>query len=534
MGIFPQRKRFLVLGAILFLGFLVRIIYFLQLKSSPFFYYVSNKLEPQIYYEWAGQIAQGDWLGKSVFPGMPLYAYFLATIFVVFGKKIAAALFIQLLLSCANTLLVFLIAKRLFSERVAFLAGTIAALYLPFLFNDLMLASSVLVTTLNYLALYLLIVFEKKNTLKLLIYAGIVLGFATLARANTLLFLPCVIIWLFIAFRNYSLSKRSLFALCLSLCMFIVILPVTIRNYTVTKEKIFIAPYGGVNFYIGNNPGATGLFSVPNGMRSDSLGMLEDFHKTAEGITGEKMTLAQSSSFWTKNTLGLIRIEPLRYVKLLAKKFFYFFRGFEIPDVMDYYFLKRYAGILNMPFFSFVLIGPLGLLGLILGFKKDRSLALVYIFLVSYTASILLFFVNSRYRLTIVPGMIIFAAFALSRLYDKFIQKDGKSLARAAAMLAVFFIFVNSHSDKINYAQCYNNLGLAYLQQGSLKDSEGAFLRSIESGPVYADAYNNLGRLYLWQGDKEKAKYFIERALRLNPNNPVYAGNMKLLSADPY
>ena len=530
-GICQEDKRAIILGAAIFiLALCVRIIYFFQLKSSPFFYYIGNKLDPQIYYEWALRIAQGDWFDKDIFIGMPLYAYFLGMIFLVFGKNIAAAIFFRLLLSSVNCLLVFLIAKKLFSIGVAVVAGIIAVLYLPFLFNDAMLTSSVVVTTLNYLALGLLILFEKKNLFSLLVAAGAVLGLATLARANTVLFLPCVILWLVFAFRTFSLAKRFLFAVTVSLSMLVVILPITIRNYIVTGEKVLITSYGGINFYIGNNPGATGLFSLPKGVRSDSLGMIEDFRKIAEGLTGKKMTLTEASHFWTRNTLGLIRLEPIKFIKLMFRKFFYFWNGFEIPDVMDYYFMKRYVGILRWPLFSFVLIGPLSLLGLVLSFQRRNTLFLPYAFMISYMVSILLFFIHARYRLAIVPSLIIFAAFGLDWIFNKLAKKDYRPLLRYVFLFVVFFIFVNAAPQKINYAICYNNLGLALLEQGHQEEAKTAFFKAIEINPNYSDATNNLGYIYLLQKEKEKARQFFQRALRLSPGSPVYLENIKRVS----
>jgi tetratricopeptide (TPR) repeat protein len=519
-------------GAVFLFALLMRMVYFFQLKASPFFYYVGNQLDPQVYFEWAGRIAAGDWIGQGVFVGMPLYAYFLGILFIIFGKNIAAVIFLQLFLSALNCLLVFLIAKRLFSDKVACVAGIIASCYLPFLYNDAMLTSTVIVTSLNYAVLYLLLVFEKRVSVRFIAAAGAVLGLATLARANTFLFLPCVIFWLVFAFRQIALSKRLVFVLALTLCMFLFILPVTLRNYFVTGEKILVSPYGGVNFYIGNNPEASGLFSVPNGFRSDSVGLLEDFHSLAEKISGKKLTFTQASNYWFANTLRLIGIYPLRYVRLVFKKLFYFFGGFEIPDVMDYYFLKRYCGILNLPLFSFVLIGPLGLAGLFVTFQRIRPLFILYSFLASYVISILLVFVNARYRITIVPLLIIFASLGMVKMFDQWKEGGRKTLKRYFLYFCSFFIIVNAVPGEVNEAMCYNNLGLAFKEQGNLHESEKAFLKAIKFDPELAMAYNNLGIIYLQQNDNTRARAFFEQALAKRPGDPVYLTNLKLAGAD--
>lgn len=492
---------------------------------------IGNNLDPQVYVEWGRRIAAGDWIGKDVFTGMPLYAYFLGLIFLIFKNSISAAVAVQLFMSSLNCLLIFIIGKRLFNLRIGFIAGLISCLYLPFLFNDAMLTSSILITTLNLLALYLLLCFEKKISWGYICTAGIVLGLAALSRASALLFLPCIMLWIIFAFRNLNLRKRLAFSLVLFLYAFAAILPVSMRNYLLTGEKILITPYGGINFYIGNNPAADGMFSPPRGMRRDSPGLIEDAQKIAEKISGKKLTLAETSDFWVKNTLGLIAQNPGTFSKLIARKFLYFWNGYEIPDVSNYYFIKRFVPLLRWPFFSFVVIGPLGLLGLALSFNKRRDIFIIYVFLLSYIVSIILFFINARYRLTIVPLVIIFSAFALDKLFEILHKHKYKPLMKYLLLLAAFALFVNIGAGikRADYSVSYDNLGIALYGQGKIEEAREAFLKSIEIAPDYAEAYNNLGTIYFEQDDKEKAKEYFQRALDLQPGHPVFRQNMALV-----
>ena len=468
----------------------------------------------------------GNWVGKGIFLGMPLYAYFLSILLIALRNSLTSVIFAQLFISAFNCVLVFLIAKRLFNLRIAIISGVISSLYLPFLFNDGLITSSVLITLLNSLAIYLLLRFEAKRCLGTLIFCGIILGLASLARATTLMFIPLILIWIIFSFRELKIKRRVFFCIALMLSIFVVILPITIRNYLVTGEKILITSYGGVNFYIGNNPGADGLFCPPKGMRPDSKGLLEDSKKIAEDILGRELTMTQVSDFWVDNTRGLIAKNPVHFINTLIKKFYYFYNSYEVPDVLNYYFIKKFVPMLRFPLFTFIAIGPLGLLGLFLSLSKERKKTIIYLFLISYTAAIMLFFINARYRLTVVPIMIIFSAFALNKIFTTLHKKEYGLLGKQLLLFIIFIIFTNLPMTKMGYAVSYNNLGLALMQEDRLGKAEEAFFNAIDTDPVYASAYSNLGTLYYNQDKKGKAETFFRKALDLNPNNPDIVRNL--------
>ncbi|MFH1504672.1 MAG: tetratricopeptide repeat protein, partial [Candidatus Omnitrophota bacterium] len=512
-----SKKVVLWTAVVLLLAVLIRVFYFFQFKNTPFFLPIENSLDPQLYIQWAQRIAAGDWIGEGVFPGMPLYAYFLGVLFVVFKNSIIAAILVQLILSAFNCVLIFFIAKRLFNIKIAVIAGIISCVYAPFLFNDTLITSSILITFLNCLAIYLLLSFENKKSLSCIIFCGITLGLAALARATVLMFLPFIALWIIFAFKELRITKRFFFCAILTLSVFIVIIPITIRNYLITGEKVLITSYGGINFYIGNNPSADGRFSPPKGMRADSEGLLEDSRKIAEKILGKELTLTQASNFWVQNTKELITENPFNFLRALTKKFCYFWSVYEIPDVLDFYFIKKYVPMLRLPLFSFMIIGPLGLLGLVLSLNKSRKAIIIYFFLVSYIGAIMMFFINSRYRLTVTPIMIIFSAFALDKIFTSLKSKKYNLLKKQMFILLGFVIFTNLPIEKSDYAVSYNNLGLALIRDGKLEASEKAFLKALEIKPVYAVAYNNLGNIYYRQNKMDKAKEFFEKAFSLNP-----------------
>ena len=64
----------------------------------------------------------------------------------------------------------------------------------------------------------------------------------------------------------------------------------------------------------------------------------------------------------------------------------------------------------------------------------------------------------------------------------------------------------------------WNDYGIGLLQQGDLKAAEYAFTRVTEAEPQYADGWLNVGRTLLQEGEVERARRFVEEAIRTRPD----------------
>jgi tetratricopeptide (TPR) repeat protein len=62
----------------------------------------------------------------------------------------------------------------------------------------------------------------------------------------------------------------------------------------------------------------------------------------------------------------------------------------------------------------------------------------------------------------------------------------------------------------------WNDWGIGHLLQGDLKAAEFGFLRVTESRPEYADGWLNVARALIQEGEIDRAKLFIEKALKLD------------------
>jgi Tfp pilus assembly protein PilF len=63
----------------------------------------------------------------------------------------------------------------------------------------------------------------------------------------------------------------------------------------------------------------------------------------------------------------------------------------------------------------------------------------------------------------------------------------------------------------------WNDWGIGLLLQGDLKGAEYAFERVIEADPAYPDGWVNVSRALIQEGETERARPYVEKALKLSP-----------------
>ncbi|MDI6752166.1 MAG: hypothetical protein QME07_04830, partial [bacterium] len=99
----------------------------------------------------------------------------------------------------------------------------ISIFYGMFYIHEGVLLMESLVAFLNTISIFLLLRVEDKPSYKNIAFAGITIGLSALARANILLFIPFILIWML------SISNFKKFSF-LCLILLLTISPATIRN----------------------------------------------------------------------------------------------------------------------------------------------------------------------------------------------------------------------------------------------------------------------------------------------------------------
>src|SRR5271166_4787752 len=194
----------------------------------------------------------------------PLYPHLTAGVFLLFGIYTKASAFVLLalnsLFSALTCVPIFLIARRIFSEKVAVGSAWAWALLPNVIFwctrwvweTSL---SALLLATIFWLVLTL----EDRDGPLPWIWFGLLWGIAALNSTSLLSFLPVAGLWAW--YRRAKAGKRPLGGVVIASMVFAVcITPWIIRNYQTFGKFIFVRDNFGAELRLGNGNGADGTW----------------------------------------------------------------------------------------------------------------------------------------------------------------------------------------------------------------------------------------------------------------------------------
>jgi tetratricopeptide (TPR) repeat protein len=504
----------------------VRLVHLWSMHNSPF----SDVLlgDARSYDEWARQIAAGDWIGQGVFYQAPLYAYFLGAIYTI-NRSLTLVRVCQAVVGAIGCGLLGRAAQHLFGKTAGLLAGLTLALYAPAVFFDGLVQKSVLDVFLLCLLLALLTGFgdrtgrgtHARGAHRRSIAAGAVLGALSLTRENALIFVPVVLVWIWWYFRSVAAERVSMMALFVAGAG-IVLLPVGLRNWKAGGEFHLTTAQFGTNVFIGNNPHADGTYvPIRVGRGSPEYERVDATELAAQAIGGTPSP-GDVSTYWTARALQYIRAQPADWLALEARKLRLLLNATEVIDTEsqesheDYSWLLRLLGHVA----HFGVLAPLACLGVWLTWDDRRRVWLLYAMIGAYVLSVLAFYVVARYRLPLVPFMILFAAAAMARVHRVLAIWTPVGAMAAMTALAGVTVFCNVPilSADTMRAVTYQNLGTALQEAGRLDEAAARFERALILEPDYAPAHNGLGSVRRQQDRPSEAIAHLEAALRLRPD----------------
>ncbi len=505
----------IILAAVLLLAFALRLAFFLQLNRSPVAEMVIE--DSQTYHDWAAAIAAGDWVGDRVFTALPLYPYLLGVIYSVFGVSIPAARLVQVLIGTVNCGLIYLLGRRLFNPAVGIGAAFLTAVYGWLIVYDSAILSPVAIVFFTALLLLILLKLrEREAGWPGWLGAGVWAGLTATVSGHSLIFLLLAAGWIYLPGRRWRRAAVFLAGAAAVIGL------VAYRNWKVGDDWVPLTAHGGINFFIGNNPHARGVFEPPPILRSGGATLQHDAETIARRTLGRELKPSEVSSFWFKQGFDFIRAHPGRFLQLLGRKFTIFFDQLEIADVIHPSFFIRWTPILKIPFPVFGWIAPLALLGLILAARRWRRLLLLYLFIAGYVVSTVFYFVNSRYRLPLVPFLMIFAASAVFWGVERIRAREWKTGLPALAGLVLITYWVNPQllgepRFRLNLGAGHNHLGTYFSRQGDLDRAREEFAEALRLEPQRPEAHYNLANILFRQNELEAAEGGYREAVRRNP-----------------
>jgi Flp pilus assembly protein TadD/4-amino-4-deoxy-L-arabinose transferase-like glycosyltransferase len=563
-----DRRAVIVLVVIFVVALALRLIYTMDLRVSPLTEVPT--LDELYHVDWARSLAAGDWVGSEVFFRAPLYPYLLGLSFVLVRGSLIASRIIQMFWGSLLPVAIYFLGRRVFDRRAAFGAAAVAAVYPFFVYFDHEFLIVSLVVLLDVLLLTTVLRADEVPSWGRWLLAGVVLGLSATARPNVLAVAPFLALWVWDGARSSycptgdphcvaHLTGRTPFRAAarrvavLALGTVIVILPVTARNFALERDFVLVAAQGGVNFYIGNNEWADGISAILP--QYGEAWQYKDAVKIAELEESRVLKPSEVSGYWYRKGRQFLLAHPAAAARLYVKKLVLFWDRYEHANNKDIYYFGRMSPVFALfSWLHFGVIAPLAVVGMWFASRRNRRAALLLVFIFSYMAGVLLFFVNARYRLPILPALMVFAGAGGVWLFERARRRDLRPLVAGIVLAVVVAVFVNvdfygthvgersqthytiglarasqgrleeaveSYRRAIeispNYARAHNNMGLALEQLGRDDEALEAYMSAVEHDPGLASPHNNLGLFYWHRGNTDEAARWFVQALQIDP-----------------
>ena len=410
----------------------VRIAQFFFLRTNdPSFGHLIDGIDSKGYDDLAQAILAGDWLLRSVpvhFMG-PIYPYFLALVYGIFGHHYEAAHAVQYFLGAASAAILFLAARSWFSNRVAFLAGLFPALSATLIVYEGYLLAEFLIFFL--VALFILVTgLARRNPNRwwYWLLLGFILGLIAVQRANILVCASGIIFWIIFGFDKKIVRRRSFSIALFIFGMGLAIAPSTLHNRIFGGQWIPTTSTGPVNFYLGNGAEATGaLYPGP---------IYEQHQKE----------VSAGATTWGELLIDDIKSDPSRWVALMFKKTYLFWAAYDIPDDFNYLQYKQFSPLTKYGQLPYYLIASLGFVGMVAAWPRRLYLMELYFFILIYMFSLVIVIISGRYRLLEIAPMSIFAGVALWKMVSWIQSHQWRKFTATCASLLVLLFLLNIYS----------------------------------------------------------------------------------------
>lgn len=429
-------------------SFVLRLAWIAEASGLPWFELAET--DDYVFREGARRIAAGDWLleGEDLRFG-PAYFYFLALVRLVLGDGPFAPRLLQAVGGAFAVLLAWDAARRVVSPREALVAAGLAAFYGPTIFFDAQLLpeTGMILCHALFLAACARGLTGPRAALGPWLVAGAAIGVSVTLRPNAALVALVGLAAALLPRGEEPRRDRARRAAAFVLATSLAVAPILVRSTLATGSPA-LAGTAGLNLFIGNGPGATGVLRVPPEVPlADSPGaQFVAFEAEAERATGRDLTLAEVDAYWIDRTLDHVLAHPVDATWLLLRKVRLAWNAREISIVVSYDFCREIAPVLT-PLVGFGVLGPLAMVGVGSALARRRRIVLpsdaerdatrvarlVAVLSVIGTLGIAVFFMGDRYRVPLVPFAVVAAAVGVREL----VEIAGRRADRRASVVAV-------------------------------------------------------------------------------------------------
>jgi tetratricopeptide (TPR) repeat protein len=515
---------------------LFRILYFLTYQAHSV-HFDSLFLDARIYDDWARRIAGGEWIASEPFYFAPGYPYLLALLYRFVSPWVGTVYIFQFLLGLVNIFLIHRLAGDAFGRRAARAAAVLATLYASFPFLEAKMMSATAGLTTLLLALVLLVSAAGRSSPWRWLLGGLLMGFTSLIRPESLLAAPLFSIWIWrwgrpphpslAGWRGWRPTLAA--GLLLGTGWIGGVLPSAAHNIAAGGSNL-ISSQAGITFYQSNNPRARGLYVALNqeGFSGTPARQAEEERRIAEEAVGRPLSRSEVSSYWFGRGLEFVLDQPGRFLWLLGMKALRFAGSYEYSTEYILYVERETIGLLRVPFAPFALLLALAIPTLAAPLRRGKRRRpgraqqlnpaswLLIMSLLSTLGACIAFHVSSRYRLPATVPLIVFGAATLVGATDAWQRGRRSEVYVTAAIVGVVFLFAHFEKDSsatVQEANVHYNTGNLWANRDEHVKAVAEYRRALEMGNSRSATWFNMGNSLRKLGELEEAAEAYGEAL---------------------
>ncbi|PYL37706.1 MAG: hypothetical protein DMF34_09350 [Verrucomicrobia bacterium] len=536
--------------------FLLRIVVLTRLTGSPFL--LPMRGDMHFYDDWAQRILHGQLTDHLAFYGLPLYAYLLALIYKLAGYGPFVPGLLQACLDAGTAVVLYKLGVSVFSPPsegepgktpvgllsfvlrkgghfVGILAAIGWAFFVPAQAYAVILMPTVWSVFIFWFLLWLIVRARSAPSGPASFVYGLFTGVAAMGVA-TILFLTPLLLAAIIFKPLLPSHERSRMVKLSAIALFFLGIgagtsPCWIHNYFVARDPVFLSAHSGVNFWIGNNPVATGYPRFPPGLHAGQEVMLKESINVAEKAAGRPLKRSEVSAYWFAKAKAYIGRHIGSWLNLLWTKACNFWNAFQYDDLSMITALREHHVI--FPGLRFGIVAALAIPGLLIAWIALPLSRWITAAVVLHMISLLSVFVTERYRLAAVPGLLLFAAYGTWIFWESCVMANYRraGIYVLFLVLATWIVSIPKRDPSLWALDSYN-AGWQALESNELPLAEQKLKVAYAYVPENAEVNFALGNLRLAQGDKPTAKSYYFAALHLDPNHEGAYNNLGILALE--
>jgi len=518
---------------------LIRVIVLARLTISP--YLLPTRGDMHFYDDWAQRILSGQLIDHLAFYGLPGYAYLLAALYKLAGYGPFVPALLQALLEAGAATLIYKVSVGIFpgtNKRHAQIAGLVAATGWAF-FVPAQTYAAILMPTAWVVFIFWLIVWRiisRKNgpTIWEALILGLLVGLTATAIATILFLVPLLISAILL---KPTISTHSQFRTRISALVLLFLggavgtSPCWVHNCLIARDRVLLSAHSGINFWIGNNPSANGYPRFPPGLRAGQAAMLQDSIDAAESAAGHSLKRGEVSHYWSAKARDYIKRDPAAWLRLLARKLRTFWSAFQYDDLSIITILREQR--VTFPGIYFGLVAAFALPAMILGWKTAPAGRWVTCAIALQMLALLPVFTTERYRLPVVPGLLVFAACGLVMFFNNLAAGKFRPALAYIVLLAISTLFISwPQRDPSLWALDAYNSGWQALESNNLALAERKLAVAYAYVPDNSETLFALGNLRLAQQKTDDALAFYWAVLSIDPQHKGAVNNLGVIALD--